>query len=409
MAEAYPMLSLNERERRWKRTRELMKQKGLECLVVFGKGREHFDAYLTNEIFDGIVVFPLVGEPIYLLWAPNRVLVRLETALKDEKWWVADLRSGSTGPGVVGAMQEVGMDRATIGVVGLDHNGPGEVEGIVPYKTWAYVLQKLPHATLVDVSLAYSEMMMIKSDEELNLIRHSAEIGERACETMMNVTKVGVPETEIFSAVMSTIYSHGAVSTPTVLILKSGPNNVSWGAPIWVHRGGSPRVMQKGDIVNAEIFPIYGGFETQQQMAVALKPIDPVNQRCADIARRSYEAGLKALRPGKSFKEVCDAMDRPLLEAGAWNLSPLIHTLMPLAWVGPQRFDPSQLPEMKKYKGVSTVEMVGDLMIKPGMIFELEPNASFGKNRVNIGGTVIVTKDGVEVLNTLPMEMRVVA
>jgi Xaa-Pro aminopeptidase len=160
--------------------------------------------------------------------------------------------------------------------------------------------------------------------------------------------------------------------------------------------------------VNCELFPIYGGFETQQQMAIALKPISAVNQKCADIARRSYEAGLKALKPGRSFKEVCEDMDRPLLEAGACNLSPLIHSLMPLAYVSPMRFDPEQLPEIKRFKGMTTAKQLGDLIIQPGMIFELEPNASLGKNRVNIGGAVLVTKDGAEELNTLPMEMRVI-
>jgi len=287
--------------------------------------------------------------------------------------------------------------------VGLEYRG----EGIVPYKTWVYVLEKLPKATFVDITQPYCEMVFIKSDEELKLVRRSAEIGEMACEAMMKVVKVGVPETEIYSAVMSTIYSHGAVTAAAFFILKTGPDNVSWSSPIWVHRGGPPRVLQKGDVVNSELFPIYGGFETQQQMAIALKPIDPVNQKCADIARRSYEAGLKALRPGKSLKEVYEAMDRPLLEVGAFNLSPLIHGLMPLAWASPMRFDPVQLPEIKKYKGVSTVKMLGDLMIKPGMVFEFEPNASLGKKRVNIGEAVLVTKDGVEELNKLPMEMRV--
>jgi antitoxin (DNA-binding transcriptional repressor) of toxin-antitoxin stability system len=42
------------------------------------------------------------------------------------------------------------------------------------------------------------------------------------------------------------------------------------------------------------------------------------------------------------------------------------------------------------------------------MVMELEPNASKGMNRVNIGGTVIVTKNGVEELNKLASKMRVV-
>ncbi len=409
MESKYPTLSPDEKERHWNRTRELMKQKGLDALLVYGKGRERFDFYLTNESFEGIVIFPMIGEPVYLLWTANRVLIRLETDLKDEPWWLTDVRMGITGPGVVGALQEKGLDRAKIGVVGLESKGAGEPDGIIPYKTWSYVLDKLPKANFTDISVPYMEMMSVKSDEELKMIRRSADIGEMACEAMLKIARPGVQESEIYAAVMGTLYREGAICTPDLLILKTGRDNVSWGTPIWALRGGAPRTLQKGDIANAEVFPVYGGFETQQQMAVALKPVHPTNQTCADIARRSYEAGLKALRPGVIFKDICEAMDRPLQEAGAWNLSPLIHSLSPLLSAGPMRFDPDQLPEMKKYKGVSTIPArAGELIVQAGMVFEFEPNASIGKNRVNIGGAVLVTKDGAEPLNKLPMEMRIV-
>ena len=408
MKKAYPMLTLKERDRRWKRARDFMKQKGLEGLLVFGKGREHYDSYLTNEYFDGIVVFPLIGDPVYLIWSATRVLIRLEPSLQGETWWVKDLRVGYSGDAVVKALQERGLDQAKIGVVGLETWGPGEDQGVVPYKLWADVLKNLPQATFLDVSAAFGEMMLIKSEEELNMIRRSAQVGELACKAMLRAVKPGVSEAKIYADVMSAIYAQGAVSTPEFLILKSGPVNISWGSPIWVHRGGIPRIIKKGDVVHAETFPVYGGFETQQQMAVALKPVDPTNEECADVARRSYVAGIKTLRPGITFKEVCDAMNAPLLETGCWNLTPLIHSMMPLLFVSMMRYDTTHLPGAGTFKGLKTIPVVGgNLIIQEGMVMELEPNACKGMNRVNIGGTVIVTKNGVEELNKLASKMRV--
>jgi Xaa-Pro aminopeptidase len=409
MKKAYPMLSMNERDRRWKRARDFMKQKGVEGLLVFGKGREHYDSYLTNEYFDGIVVFPLVGEPVYLIWSATRVLIRLEPSLQGETWWVKDLRVGYSGEGVVRALQERGLDQAKLGVVGLETWGPGEDQGVVPYKLWADVLKSLPGATLVDVSAGFGEMMLIKSEEELNMIRRSAQVGEIACKAMLKAVKPGVSEAKIYADVMSAIYAQGAVTTPEFLILKSGPVNVSWGSPIWTHRGGTPRTIKKGDIVHAETFPVYGGFETQQQLAVALKPVDSVNEECADVARRSYVAGIKTLRPGVTFREVCDAMNAPLVETGCWNLTPLIHSMMPLLFVSMMRYDTTHLPGAGSFKGLKTTPVLGgDLVVREGMVMELEPNACKGMNRVNIGGTVIVTKSGVEELNKLASKMRVV-
>ena len=40
-------------------------------------------------------------------------------------------------------------------------------------------------------------------------------------------------------------------------------------------------------------------------------------------------------------------------------------------------------------------------VIEPGMVFAFEPNACWESHRVNIGGTVVVTEQGCEELNTI--------
>ena len=68
-----------------------------------------------------------------------------------------------------------------------------------------------------------------------------------------------------------------------------------------------------------------------------------------------------------------------------------------------------QVPGIENYKGIKPIPLSGgDLVLKPGMLFELEPNVCRGRHRVNIGGAVIVTEEGCEELNKLPTEMQVV-
>lgn len=410
MTEGYPTLSLKERDRRWMRTREMMRDKGLELLLVAGlKGRERYEGYLTNEYLEGIVVFPQEGEPVYLTWGGHRITRRLESTMEEQIFWVDDIRVGISGPCLVAILREKGLDQAKIGVVGLESQGAGETEGIIPYKTWAYVLENLPKATFRDISRSFSELMLVKSKEELALAQRSADIGELACEAMIEVTKAGTRESEIYAAVISVIYGHGAFPPSPRLLLTTGQDNVSWGPPIWTYGAISPRVVQNGDVVQAEIFSCYGGIETQQQMAVAVMPVSSLNRECADVARRSYEAGLKALCPGRTFREVVEAMEMPLAEAGCWHLTPLVHSLAPLVWVGPAFVRIDQLPGIHKYPSVKPMMPWGDeLIIKANMLFELEPNACKGKHRVNIGGTVVVTEDGAKELNKLPTEMWVI-
>jgi Xaa-Pro aminopeptidase len=87
---------------------------------------------------------------------------------------------------------------------------------------------------------------------------------------------------------------------------------------------------------------------------------------------------------------------------------PLIHSLSPLGWVSGIHGRIEQAPGMEWIRGKahSMGMRGGDLVIKPGMMFEMEPNACIRKHRVNIGGTVVVNETGVEELNKIPMEMR---
>ncbi len=207
----------------------------------------------------------------------------------------------------------------------------------------------------------------------------------------------GASEAEIAAAVIKEIVGRGAGTRGASFILQTGAENLSWGPPAWMYEARAPRRVQEGDLVMAEVFQVYGGLETQEQMCVSLRPVHAVNQECAAVARRAYEVGLRELRPGKRFLEVAEAMEVPIAEAGCWHLTPLIHSINPLVWIGPTNVGIQQLPGIENYRGITRPYYpTDDFTIKSGMVFELEPNACIGQHRVNIGGTVIVTEDGVE-------------
>ena len=149
--------------------------------------------------------------------------------------------------------------------------------------------------------------------------------------------------------------------------------------------------------------------EAQLQMSTAIEPVDPVNRECAAIARQSYEAGLRSLHPGKTFGEVVEAMEEPLKQAEAWHLTPLIHSLNPLSWVGRMGVGMEKLPGIERYKWKGPTQDVSpNGIIQANTVWALEPNACLGKHRVNIGGTVLATEEGVVSLNVLPTDMRTI-
>lgn len=257
MERDYPALSLRERDRRWKNIRGLMKAKGLDCLIVAGlKGREQLEGYLSNDYAQGIVLFPLVGEPAYLA-RNTRILRNMENCLRGVPSWIDDWRGGGLASGLVDVIREKGLESAAIGVVGLESEAAGESEGYVPYRMWSFVLKQLPKATFIEVSKPFAELMLVKSEEEIALVKQSAWIGEKACEAMVKATKPGASEGEICAAIMSTILTNGA-SSPN-MILHSGVDNLCWGEPIWFYKAQRPRTVQRGRWSRPRFFHVTGG------------------------------------------------------------------------------------------------------------------------------------------------------
>jgi len=414
MSMEQPTLSLRERDRRWSLARELMKKEGLDCLVVTAPNTyyspNYFDAWLTDDNATGTVIFPLGSEPCYIVWSPMHGTLRmLENLKRGITPWLEDYRVYRWAKdGIVSILRERGLDSATIGVVGLKLQGPGAMGGIA-YGDWLHVIEQLPKATIVDIADAFAQLTLVKSEEEIELARYAAYVGDLACEAMLKVVKPGVSESEIYATIMYTILKNAANALH--VIMQTGVNNLSWGMPIWTYKAQVPPIVQKGDLVQAEIFPIYGGIESQQQMSIATKPVATLTQELANVARRSYDAAINTMHPGITFGEVCDAMEKPIKEAGCWYLTPLAHTMNPNWLTSGLIKGLDQLSEFKGYVGLQEAPMspsARNLVLKPGMMFELEPNACRGTQKVNVGGTVIITDDGVEELNKIAAEMRIV-
>ena len=136
-------------------------------------------------------------------------------------------------------------------------------------------------------------------------------------------------------------------------------------------------------------------------MTVALEPLDDTNRKLERVARASYEAGIRALKPGMTFAQLLAAMEEPLKVAGCWGYTPLVHSLGPHFLAGRTTVNMEQVNLGVPFLAPSGVRK-REAVLEPGMVFAFEPNACIGRHRINIGGTVIVTATGCEELNHIP-------
>jgi Xaa-Pro dipeptidase len=407
MSCSFPTLSLRERDRRWQIARDVMQQAGVDALLVYGDRESSapapfaLDSYFTNDRLGSIVIFKGDAPPLVLAFLPMMVCDHIQARLRGDLQWIepGQIFVGKTGRHVVAALQRLGLQKARIGVLGLEPYPPFYFDGAIPYGTWKAVCDALPDAVFEPVYHHFFPKAAVHSEEGLALIRHAAGIGEEMCEAMRAAARPGASEADLVAAATETCLRKAGFTAE--ILIGSGPEYVGWGPGAWTYRAQSPRILQEGDIVLSEVFAFFGMMETQHQPAIAIGEVHPDIERAAAIARAAYEAGVAALKPGKTFGDVIDAMDAPLLASGGWHVHPLIHSINPY---GPIGFGtapgPEALPEAAAYGEIGRLPNVArELPLQEGMSFAFEPNCAFGRHLANLGGTVLVGPTGGIELN----------
>lgn len=232
------------------------------------------------------------------------------------------LPAGATRGGsfIAACLRERGLATSTIGVIGLG-GAAFHPDGIIPAGTWRQLTERLPEATLVPVDAEFIALTRCLSDEERELVRWCGHAGEKMCAAIIDAMAAGVPDNVPYAAGIAASLQAGAHNSGSVFVVAPGGESVEWGPPSWTYRAQPPRVLADGDLVLAELFPVYGMLETQQQLTVAIGETHPETDRAVTAARASYHAAIATIRPGITFAEVVRVMTEPVKEAGGWNLT----------------------------------------------------------------------------------------
>ncbi len=407
-----PTYSMKEKERRWKIANQIMEEENLDVLIIYGDRESSFpasyypDAYFTNDRPGSIVIFPKDGEPISIVFLLTVVQDHIQAGFRNNHGWIKpeNIFVGKMGSNVVEILEDKGLNKSSIGIIGLAPYPPFYFDGPMPYNTFQSMLEDMPEAELKHVDRRFFELTSVKSDEEIEVLKWSAGVGEKMCQAMLEATKPGVRENEIYAAAIAACAQN--VGFTTQLLMGSGSEFIGWGPPTWTYRPEEPRIIQDGDVVLAEVFSSFGMLETQHQPTIAVGKVHSDFEKAADAARKSYKAGVKVLKDGVTFGEVVEAMKIPMREVeNAWHVHPLIHSMNPFGLIGTGE-KMANLPEFQNYGKILLIPGVGlETVLKKGMVFAFEPNCAIGKRVVNLGGTVIVGEDcGIE-LNKLTTEM----
>ncbi len=174
----------------------------------------------------------------------------------------------------------------------------------------------LPNAEFVDISKPSMWMRTIKSDEEIKLIKTGARIADLGGYAIRDAIKAGAPEYEIAIAGTNAMIREIAKSFPFVELMdtwtwfQSGINTDG------AHNPVTNRILQKGDILSLNTFPMIFGYYTALERTLFCESVDDASLDIWEKNVKVHERGLELLRPGARCMDVAAELNEMYAEWG---------------------------------------------------------------------------------------------
>lgn len=357
-----PILSRAERDQRWGRVRAEMREAGLDCLLANSGTGSLGGQYLTHIDMDGLAIFPLEREPVFLLPSGDRWH---HWALGSQDW-VGDVRPVRGLAGSVGGVLEE-LKARRVGLV--DFKG-------MHAATYADVMNEVSDCETEDASRVVDRARLVKSEEEMAMMQRAAEVGDEAIAALRAVARPGVRENEVY-AEMTRVLLSGGCEPSSGLSLEASPR------PFHPVRRPSTRQLEEGDVVMAHINPRYGGYFGHPHVCLTIGEPRPEISDMFRVCEEAFETFKASAKAGASLADVC-RKTLGVIENGGydWRKEPVCHS------IGLMQQEPP----------------VGGVLPNPYPDFELVENNTLGLhpwvghmaagNGIDSGRSVRITKNG---------------
>jgi len=265
------------------------------------------------------------------------------------------------------------------GEVGVDKTWPARF--LLP------LMEKLPHATFINGSMAVDGLRLIKDREEQTLMRAASSLNDQAMRVLMAAIEDSATEQALCLTLKETYRAIGAEGVSFTPIIAFGANAAL------PHHDSGDTLIQPGDAIICDIGCVKSDYCSDMTRTFFYKTASEKARAVYDLVRRANLAAIAAVRPGARFCDV-DAAARQVIEAGGY---------------GPcftHRTGHAIGIEVHEFGDASSTNTA---FLEPGMIFSIEPGIylqnEFG---VRIEDLVLVTENGCEVLNHFTKELTII-
>lgn len=410
-----PQLSLAERDRRWDALRKRMLLARMDALVFLGNDI-YWDMGIANirYVFHTASKIALYGaffiDAPPIVWNSVPHMNRPYNYLRSTQSWTEDIRPFQGLGAICAELRARGLERGRIGLVAYSstiQTTPTFIHGEMDV-----LKRELPNAELADASWILEQMRLVKSEEEIGMLRKAGAVARKVVDALVATARPGVTEAEVFAEMIRTQIANGA--EPNVFnLLASAPIDHP-PTELWhvLHGLDQPQVpcarpLAENDIVACEYHTKYGGYlaHTEYTVYVGKKPpqqllnIFKVCVECLDVSKEVLKAGVTLREAWEAIRKPCSKAGYDFVELGfhAMGLgSPEFPTVIYMPGFGSNALNGHR---------------IGDFVLEEGMAFGNNLDIFNPDWKPDIGcmysDFMIVRKSGAECLVNTPRELGV--
>ena len=248
-----------------------------------------------------------------------------------------------------------------------------------------------------DVSKDLMSLRMIKSNEEIEIIKNGARIADIGGEEMVKNVKVGANELEIAIAGRDKMEREIAKSYPdaeymdTWVWFQSGINTDG------AHNPKTSRKLISGDILSLNAFPMISGYYTALERTLFLNEIDEESLKAWEANVKVHKRGLELIKPGAKCSDICEELNNLFAELGylQYRTFGYGHSFGVLSHF------------YGREAGLELREDI-DTVLKPNMVISMEPMIMIPKGKPGAGGyrehdILVINENGTENISKFPI------
>jgi len=247
-----------------------------------------------------------------------------------------------------------------------------------------------------DISKKLMKLRMIKSKEEIDIIKNGARIADIGAEEIVKHIKVGASELEIATVGRDKMEMEIAKTYPeaeymdTWVWFQSGINTDG------AHNPKTSRKLKSGDILSLNTFPMISGYYTALERTLFLNEINDASLKAWEANITVHKKGLELIKPGAKCSEICKELNDLFAQLGylQYRTFGYGHSFGVLSHF---------------YGRESGLELREDIhtILEPNMVISMEPMIMIPEGKPGAGGyrehdILVIKENGTENITKFP-------